>query len=180
VLTRLWLLLFFTLVYAAASSDAGSQVRYISLSLLSGLIFGTLVSMLPSVPLGPQRRRKRKRGGGMWFKTPPPGNPTADRQCGSIAGAKPEGGRQPDGEPRQTARAAEQPEPRDEYAGMELKTLYRMAAKRFHPDLATDERERQACMEVMAALNEAYRSGNQQWIITLLKTGLPARLQREM
>lgn len=57
----------------------------------------------------------------------------------------------------------------DIYAGAEplgqvdekqLKRLYRRLARRYHPDLATDQSERDYRTEKMAALNEAYSSGS--------------------
>jgi hypothetical protein len=42
----------------------------------------------------------------------------------------------------------------------ELKALYRDAAKRIHPDLATDQEERDRRTTLMAALNAAYDAGD--------------------
>jgi DnaJ-domain-containing protein 1 len=42
----------------------------------------------------------------------------------------------------------------------ELKTLYREVAKRVHPDLATDEADRQKREHLMAAANAAYQEGD--------------------
>jgi hypothetical protein len=42
----------------------------------------------------------------------------------------------------------------------ELKALYRDAAKRIHPDLATDEAEKERRNTLMAALNAAYATGD--------------------
>jgi hypothetical protein len=42
----------------------------------------------------------------------------------------------------------------------QFKRLYRQLARRFHPDLARDEGERDIRTERMAALNEAYESGS--------------------
>jgi hypothetical protein len=44
----------------------------------------------------------------------------------------------------------------DEETAQELKRLYRELAKRFHPDLAETEEERQEASEIMAEINEAY------------------------
>jgi hypothetical protein len=44
----------------------------------------------------------------------------------------------------------------DEETAQELKRLYRELAKRFHPDLAETEEERQENSELMAEINEAY------------------------
>lgn len=41
---------------------------------------------------------------------------------------------------------------------VDLKRLYRQLARRYHPDLTTDEAERQRRTAVMAAINEAYAS----------------------
>ena len=42
----------------------------------------------------------------------------------------------------------------------ELKKLYRKLAKRIHPDLANDEKERERRHEMMAAANRAYEDGD--------------------
>lgn len=44
----------------------------------------------------------------------------------------------------------------DEETAQELKRLYRELAKRFHPDLAETEEERQENSEIMAEINQAY------------------------
>jgi len=63
---------------------------------------------------------------------------------------------QPDDE---AGRAAQAPE---------LKALYRDAAKRIHPDLATDEAEKERRTTLMAALNAAYAAGDADAIQRIL------------
>lgn len=50
----------------------------------------------------------------------------------------------------------------------DLKALFREAAKRIHPDLATDEDEKSRRHELMAALNAAYDQGDAQAIQNIL------------
>ena len=50
----------------------------------------------------------------------------------------------------------------------EFKALYRDAAKRIHPDLATDEVEKERRTKLMAALNAAYDAGDADGIQRLL------------
>ena len=50
----------------------------------------------------------------------------------------------------------------------ELKALYRDAAKRIHPDLATDEAEKERRTTLMAALNAAYAAGDARAIQRIL------------
>jgi hypothetical protein len=50
----------------------------------------------------------------------------------------------------------------------ELKALYRDAAKRIHPDLATDEAEKERRNTLMAALNAAYDAGDADAIQRIL------------
>jgi hypothetical protein len=50
----------------------------------------------------------------------------------------------------------------------ELKALYRDAAKKIHPDLATDEAEKQRRTTLMAALNAAYDAGDADAIQRIL------------
>ena len=73
---------------------------------------------------------------------------------------------------RAWSRSSEQ----DIYAGAEplgqvdeqqLKRLYRRLARRYHPDLATDQSERQYRTDKMAALNEAYTAGSLVEMIAL-------------
>ena len=49
-----------------------------------------------------------------------------------------------------------------------LKTLYRRAAMRFHPDLAPSGPEREVCEQRMMAVNEAYAAGERHKLETLL------------
>ncbi len=59
------------------------------------------------------------------------------------------------------ARAAEAgDETRPTPPAPELKALYRDAAKKIHPDLATDEAEKERRTTLMAALNAAYAAGD--------------------
>jgi hypothetical protein len=50
----------------------------------------------------------------------------------------------------------------------ELKALYRDAAKRIHPDLATDDAEKERRTTLMAALNAAYAAGDADAIQRIL------------
>lgn len=49
-----------------------------------------------------------------------------------------------------------------------LKTLYRRAAKRFHPDLAPQGPDREVCEQRMMAVNEAYESSDRGKLESLL------------
>ncbi|MFN3860636.1 MAG: J domain-containing protein [Roseateles sp.] len=49
-----------------------------------------------------------------------------------------------------------------------LKTLYRRAAKRFHPDLAPQGPEREVCEQRMSVVNDAYERGDRQKLESLL------------
>lgn len=49
-----------------------------------------------------------------------------------------------------------------------LKTLYRRAAMRFHPDLAPSGPEREVCEQRMMVVNEAYASGDRHRLEALL------------
>lgn len=49
-----------------------------------------------------------------------------------------------------------------------LKTLYRDIAKKIHPDLVIDEKERARRTEIMAKLNEAYQNGDEQKLEQIL------------
>ena len=49
-----------------------------------------------------------------------------------------------------------------------LKTLYRRAARRLHPDLAADERSRRAREQEMMAANQAYAHGDRAELERLL------------
>ncbi len=69
-----------------------------------------------------------------------------------------------------------------------LKKLYREFAKRFHPDLATDDAERSRLEKLMADANQAYAAGDEIRLQELMDTGsitdtsdhddLEAQLQR--
>ncbi len=49
-----------------------------------------------------------------------------------------------------------------------LKQLYRDVAKRIHPDLATDPEERARREQLMALVNQAYESGNEERLRAIL------------
>jgi hypothetical protein len=49
-----------------------------------------------------------------------------------------------------------------------LKTLYRRAAMRFHPDLAPQGPQREVCEQRMMVVNDAYERGDRQRLETLL------------
>jgi DnaJ-domain-containing protein 1 len=49
-----------------------------------------------------------------------------------------------------------------------LKKLYREVAKRIHPDLATDEEERQRRQHLMAEANQAYEDGDEERLRAIL------------
>lgn len=53
-------------------------------------------------------------------------------------------------------------------SNLSIKSLYRGVAKAVHPDLATDEIERQRRQELMSLANEAYQTGNRQVLADLL------------
>lgn len=59
-----------------------------------------------------------------------------------------------------------------------LKTLYRRAAMRFHPDLAPSGPEREVCEQRMMVVNEAYASGDRRRLESLLLAAgeLPERV----
>lgn len=59
-----------------------------------------------------------------------------------------------------------------------LKTLYRRAAMRFHPDLAPSGPEREVCEQRMMVVNEAYASGDRRRLEALLLAAgeLPERV----
>lgn len=50
-----------------------------------------------------------------------------------------------------------------------LKKLYREVAKRFHPDLTTDETERQWRQKIMAEANQAYEYGDEERLKAILE-----------
>ena len=49
-----------------------------------------------------------------------------------------------------------------------LKSLYRDIAKKVHPDLVIDEKERERRTKIMARLNEAYQKGDEQQLEQIL------------
>jgi len=61
---------------------------------------------------------------------------------------------------RTTAEAKAIPEPGGPVPTADLKTLFRDAAKRMHPDLAPDDRSRRHAEAFMKRLNQAYRAGD--------------------
>ena len=64
-------------------------------------------------------------------------------------------GRDPNPSPSKPPPPAATPAPADE---IELRTLYRSLAKRFHPDLAADPSEKPWREQLMARVNDAYRA----------------------
>lgn len=50
-----------------------------------------------------------------------------------------------------------------------LKKLYREVAKRIHPDLATDEDERQRRQQLMAEANQTYEDGDEEGLRAILR-----------
>jgi chromosome segregation ATPase len=70
-------------------------------------------------------------------------------------------GPQASGAYRYRATAPESPPKKlDEDSGAELKRLYRQLARRFHPDLALDESDRDYRTQLMIAINAAYAAGD--------------------
>lgn len=49
-----------------------------------------------------------------------------------------------------------------------LKKLYREAAKLIHPDLTTDEKERERRHRIMAEVNQAYQDGDEERLVQIL------------
>ncbi len=87
--------------------------------------------------------------------------------------------------------AAEEPSTEIREPDPALRSLYREAAKRLHPDLAADDEDRARRTRLMAAVNQAYAEGNAAAIQRILDgeaarpediagDGLPARLARVM
>ena len=62
-------------------------------------------------------------------------------------------------------------EPLGQVDEQQLKRLYRRLARRYHPDLATDQSEWQYRTDKMAALNEAYAAGSLAEMIALSDPG---------
>lgn len=91
----------------------------------------------------------------------------------------------------EAAGAAEEPSTEVREPDPALRSLYREAAKRLHPDLAEDDEERARRTRLMAAVNQAYAEGDAAAIQRILEgeaarpedvagDGLPARLARVM
>ena len=59
------------------------------------------------------------------------------------------------------------PQPLPPASEAEIKRLYRQLARRFHPDLATDERDRLFRTQKMAAVNDAYAARSMAELATL-------------
>lgn len=70
---------------------------------------------------------------------------------------------------RTTAEAAAVPQPAPPPATGDLKRLFREAAKRMHPDLARDEAGRAHAEAFMKRLTRAYREGDPETIVDLLR-----------
>ncbi|MEJ2606904.1 MAG: hypothetical protein P8Z41_09545 [Anaerolineales bacterium] len=51
----------------------------------------------------------------------------------------------------------------------EIRELYREIAKKIHPDLAIDEKDRERRTKVMAEVNQAYREGDYERLETILR-----------
>ena len=60
-------------------------------------------------------------------------------------------------------------EPKEFTPSSELKSLYREAAKRIHPDLATDEADRHKREQLMSEANAAYQRGDADALIKILE-----------
>lgn len=54
----------------------------------------------------------------------------------------------------------EKREPLDDKVQQECKTLYRKLARRFHPDMAKDNKQRKEFHKIFIAINEAYKNGD--------------------
>jgi hypothetical protein len=70
---------------------------------------------------------------------------------------------------RTTAEARAIPEPGGPVPTADLKTLFRDAAKRMHPDLAPDDAARAHAEAFMKRLNQAYRAGDAAAIADLVR-----------
>ncbi len=62
--------------------------------------------------------------------------------------------------------------PRERDRSARLKTLYRLLARRFHPDLARDPQDYDERTRLMAMINEAYANGDLETLIQLQHTGM--------
>jgi hypothetical protein len=62
---------------------------------------------------------------------------------------------------------ASEPEPFNSTDKKQFKRLYRRLARRYHPDLARDQSEREIRNEQMVALNEAYEAGSLVELVAL-------------
>ena len=68
------------------------------------------------------------------------------------------------------ATAEQDPLPSSKKAGVKdesLKAIYRRLARQYHPDLATDEADRERRNRLMAMINAAYQDGDRHTLITL-------------
>ena len=73
-------------------------------------------------------------------------------------------------ESAQTSKIAQQPGRKDKFTPSDaLKQLYREAAKRIHPDLATDEDDRVRRQRFMAEANQAYENGDEARLREILR-----------
>lgn len=69
-----------------------------------------------------------------------------------------------------TGTAQAKPESNDKFKPSEsIKSLYRQAAKCFHPDLAKDENDLQRRTKMMSDINAAYMEGNEDRLRTILR-----------
>jgi hypothetical protein len=82
----------------------------------------------------------------------------------------------------QAARAASEPEPEGEVLGSapkrdeRLKQAYRALARRFHPDLATNENERVRFGDMMTRINQLYQAGDVDRLLALAQENSDANL----
>jgi len=73
-------------------------------------------------------------------------------------------------ESAQAAGTVREPSERERFEPSEdLKKLYRDVAKRIHPDLATDENERERRTHLMAEANKAYEEGDEERLKAILR-----------